>query len=83
MDPTQNRHLLTGGPYGRSRNPVFMAVMVGQLGFFLAVPSVFFLVCLIAGVIVLTRQAMVEEKALAELFEDACEAYRRQVPRWL
>lgn len=83
VDPRQNRHLLTGGPYSRSRNPVFMAVMLGQLGFFLAVPSVFSLVCLIAGVIVLTRQARVEEKALAELFGDAYKAYRRRVPRWL
>lgn len=83
VDPRQNRHLLTGGPYSHSRNPVFMAVMLGQLGFFLAVPAVFSLVCLIAGVIVLTRQARVEEKALAELFGDAYEAYRRRVPRWL
>ncbi|WP_379866971.1 methyltransferase family protein [Marinobacter sp. M5B] len=83
VDPKQDRHLLTGGPYRRSRNPVFMAVMLGQLGFFLALPSVFSLVCLVAGVTVLVRQARVEEKALAELFGEAYEAYRRRVPRWL
>ncbi len=83
VDPKQDRHLLAGGPYRRSRNPVFMAVMLGQLGFFLALPSVFSLVCLLAGVTVLVRQARVEEKALAELFGEAYEAYRRQVPRWL
>ena len=52
-------------------------------GFFLALPSVFSLECLLAGVTVLVRQARVEEKALAELFGEAYEAYRRQVPRWL
>lgn len=83
VDPKQNRHLLTSGPYSRSRNPVFMAVMLGQLGFFLALPSVFSLVCLITGVTVLMRQARVEEKALASLFGDAYEAYRSRVPRWL
>lgn len=83
VDPKQNRHLLTGGPYSRSRNPVFIAVMLGQFGFFLALPSVFSLVCLIAGVTVLIRQARVEEKALADFFGDTYEAYRRRVPRWL
>lgn len=83
VDPQQDRHLLTGGPYSRSRNPVFIAVMIGQLGFFLALPSVFSLVCLFAGVTVLVRQARVEETALADTFGEAYEAYRRRVPRWL
>lgn len=83
VDLKQNRHLLTEGPFSRSRNPVFLSVMLGQLGFFLALPSAFSLVCLIAGVTVLIRQAKVEEKALADLFGDKYEAYRRRVPRWL
>lgn len=83
VDSKQNRHLLTGGPYRRSRNPVFIAVMLGQLGFFLALPSVFSLVCLVAGVTVLVRQVRVEEKVLAELFGEVYEAYRKRVPRWL
>ncbi|MDL0430383.1 isoprenylcysteine carboxylmethyltransferase family protein [Marinobacter sp. TBZ242] len=83
VDPGQDRHLITGGPYSRSRNPVFMTVMLGQLGFFLALPSVFSLVCLIAGVTVLMRQARIEEKALSHVFGDAYEAYRRRVSRWL
>lgn len=82
VDPKQNRHLITEGPYSRSRNPVFISVMLGQAGFFLALPSVFSLVCLIAGVTVLIRQAKVEEKALAGLFGEAYEAYCRRVPRW-
>lgn len=83
VDPKQDRHLLTDGPFKRSRNPAFMSVMLGQLGFFLALPSVFSLVCLVAGVTVLVRQVRVEEEALARLFGDAYEAYRRRVPRWL
>ena len=82
VDRKQSRHLLTSGPYSRSRNPLFLAVMLGQLGFFLALPSVFSLVCLIAGVTVMIRQAKVEEKALADIFGDTYQAYRRRVPRW-
>lgn len=77
-----DRKLLTRGPFSRSRNPVFISVMVGQLGFFLAVPSVFSLVCLIAGVLVITRQAREEEKALARKFGAGFDDYRDRVPRW-
>ncbi len=76
------RKLLTDGPFGRSRNPLFLAVMAGQLVFFLALPSVFSLVCLVAGVLVITRQAREEEKALAEKFGEDFERYRVRVPRW-
>lgn len=83
IDPrTDHRKLLTSGPFSRSRNPVFLAVMTGQLGFFLALPSVFSLVCLVAGVLVITRQAREEEKALADKFGEDYERYRVRVPRW-
>ena len=83
IDPRKDeRKLLTGGPFGRSRNPLFLAVMAGQLGFFLALPSVFSLVCLVAGVLVITRQAREEEKALADKFGEDYERYRVRLPRW-
>ncbi len=75
--------LVTEGPFARSRNPLFLAVMTGQLGFFLALPSVFTLVCLIVGVLVITRQAREEEKALAHQFGEVYKEYRQLVPRWL
>ena len=84
IDPRKDqRKLLTDGPFARSRNPLFLTVMAGQLGFFLALPSVFSLVCLVAGVLVITRQAREEEKALAVKFAEDYEHYRVRVPRWL
>lgn len=74
--------LLTSGPFGRSRNPLFLAIMAGQLGFFLALPSVFSLICLVVGVWVLRRQALSEEQALAEHYGEPYSRYRQQVPRW-
>lgn len=74
--------LVTGGPYGHSRNPAFIAIILGQLGFFLALPSVFSLICLIAGVLVLRRQASAEEQALGALHGESYQQYRQRVPRW-
>jgi len=82
IDPENRGRLLTAGPFARSRNPLFLAVMAGQLGFFLALPSVFSLMCLVVGVVVIGRQAREEEKALALRFGEDYMAYCRRVPRW-
>ena len=83
IDPTHPPKLLTTGPWARSRNPMFMTIMLGQLGFFLALPSLFSLVCLVVGVVVLRRQALAEEANLEALYGTDYDQYREQVPRWL
>lgn len=76
--------LITTGPFALSRNPVFIGILVGQLGFFLALPSVFTLVCLLLGATVIRRQTEVEERRMAALPEFAgYDAYRATTPRWL
>ncbi|HLT13074.1 MAG TPA: isoprenylcysteine carboxylmethyltransferase family protein [Marinobacter sp.] len=82
IDPEGRGRLLTEGPFARSRNPLFLAVMTGQLGFFLALPSVFSLICLVVGVLVIMRQAREEEKALALRFGEEYVDYCQRVPRW-
>lgn len=76
-------NLITSGPYARSRNPLFLAVILGQLGFFLALPSLFSLVCLVVGVWVIRRQALAEEVALSVHYGEPYRQYRQRVPRWL
>lgn len=83
IDPDKRQPLLTDGPFGRSRNPLFLAIMLGQLGFFFALPSVFSLVCLIAGVTVLIGQSYREEVTLNKTYGPVYEVYRQRVPRWL
>ncbi|MCV2883365.1 isoprenylcysteine carboxylmethyltransferase family protein [Aestuariibacter sp. AA17] len=75
--------LLTSALYGVSRNPNFLGVMVAQLGFFLALPSVFTLVCLVVGWICIHRQVIFEEKHLQQHFGSTYHSYMRRVPRWL
>jgi len=75
--------LVTTGPYALTRNPIFLGVLAGQAGFFLALPSVFTLVCLTVGVAVIYRQSRIEDVALSERFGASYDAYRRRVPKWL
>lgn len=80
-DTEQN--LVTTGPFSRSRNPLFIGILLGQLGFFLAVPSVFSLVCLLVGAIVIINQTRIEEKYLQMQFGEAYSRYLARVSRWL
>lgn len=73
---------LTDGPYAIVRHPALVGVLLGQVGFFLALPTVFSLICLVIGATVVLRQATYEEAAMRERFGQAWDAYVAQVPRW-
>ena len=77
---TDDFKLLEHGPYRRCRHPIFSAVMLGMLGFALALPSLFTLVCLIAGVLAVTRQATEEERSLVDRAD--YQAYLRRTAKW-
>jgi protein-S-isoprenylcysteine O-methyltransferase Ste14 len=72
--------LLENGPYRRCRHPLFSAVMLGMLGFALALPSVFTLVCYVVGVFALTRQAAEEERGLL-VYADY-RSYSQRTAKW-
>ena len=75
--------LITSGPFAMSRNPMMISVMMGQVGLFLALPTVFTLVCLVVGLWAVTAQVKVEEQMLATRYGAAYEGYASQTPRWL
>ncbi len=75
--------LITTGPFSLSRNPMMICVQGAQLGLFLALPSVFTLLCLLAGVAAVQVQVRVEEAVLEAQHGDAYRAYRERTPRWL
>lgn len=78
----QRGPLVTAGPYAISRNPLFAGVLLAQAGTFLAAPSVFTLVCLVVGAMVIRRQVAVEEADLGTRHGETFAAYRARVPRW-
>jgi protein-S-isoprenylcysteine O-methyltransferase Ste14 len=75
--------LLTEGPFAVSRHPTFLAILAGQIGLALALPSLFTLVCLLVGAAVIVLQAGVEERALRTRFGARWDRYAEATPRWL
>jgi protein-S-isoprenylcysteine O-methyltransferase Ste14 len=67
--------LLTEGPFALTRNPLFSAVILGQIGLFLAIPSVFTLIVMVAGIAVLRSQVRIEERALSARFGSSWSEY--------
>ena len=83
IDEDGSMPLITTGPFSISRNPIFLLIQIGQVGLFLSLPSVFTLICLVVGVVVIRAQVRLEERHLRQRHGDDYLAYYRTVPRWL
>lgn len=75
--------LITSGPFAVTRNPMMLFVLAAQIGLFLALPSVFTLLCLAAGLWAVVAQVRVEEYMLEARHGPAYRAYAERTPRWL
>jgi len=82
IDPP--RRLVVGGPYRRTRNPMYLAVLsmvVGEALLF-GSPRLALYAVLLASAFHLFV-VLYEEPTLSRLFGAEYDAYRRSVPRWL
>ena len=79
----QARRLVTGGPYGLSRNPLYVAEVVGAWSVYLPTIAGPGLLALTANVVLLLVRVRAEERILAAAFGDEYVAYRRRVPRFV
>ena len=77
-------HLITGGPFRLSRNPVYLALTTACIGFALLTHSYCFLIGgLIFWLITDLFSIPQEEKFLAGKFKQEWTAYCQQTRRWL
>lgn len=78
------RRLLLQGPYGRSRNPFYLGVILivlGEAAYWRAGALVLYALGL--AIALHAQVVLVEEPRLKRLFGDAYDLYRDRVPRWV
>ena len=77
----QSRRLVTGGPYGLSRNPMYLGEIVAWSAY---LPGVGWagLAVLTANLALQVVRVLAEERVLARAFGEAYTDYRRRVRRW-
>lgn len=75
--------LVQHGLFARSRNPIFLALRVELLGFFLVLPGAATAALLVAGEAPMQVQVRLEEQHLRTLHGAAYADYCARVRRWL
>ncbi len=83
IDARHATALVQHGLFRVSRNPIFLAMRVNLLGFFLVAPFAATLAILVAGEILMQVQVRLEEQHLQALHGEAYERYQARVRRWL
>ena len=84
VDPAERTELVTTGPFGLVRNPIFAAMLPTSLGIALLVPNVAALVGFVALVTALELQTrVVEEPYLRQVHGDRYAVYASKVGRFV
>ncbi len=83
LDPSQASSLVNEGIFGRSRNPMYLGMLVILAAWGIWLGNVFNIGALILFVwFITTFQIKPEEEALARIFGEPYETYRKNVRRW-
>ena len=84
VDPDERTELVTGGPFGLVRNPIYSAMIPTVLGLVLMVPNVLAIAALVALVTALELQVrLVEEPYLLRTHGEEYSSYAARVGRFV
>jgi protein-S-isoprenylcysteine O-methyltransferase Ste14 len=75
--------LVTGGIFGITRNPIYVAFNLFFLGMFLLNGTIFFLIFALLASVSVHFQILREEEFLSRQYGESFEAYRKRTPRYL
>lgn len=78
----RTKHLMTGGPYKFTRNPMLVGVYIYDIGILLWLWSWWPLIVFAAEMILLSLQVRSEEKRLEEDFGEEYRNYKQRTPRY-
>jgi len=83
IDEKNKTELVTNGLFSISRNPIFLGVMIANIGLFLIIPNAFTLLIVALSMVSINTQIRLEEAFLKTTHRDAYEQYFNKVRRWI
>lgn len=83
IDEKNKTELVTKGLFSISRNPIFLGIMIANIGLFLVIPNAFTLLIFSLSTISINTQIRLEEEFLKREFGNDYLVYAKKVRRWL
>lgn len=66
-----------------SRNPIFLGIMIANIGLFLVLPNAFTFLIIALSTVSINTQIRLEEEFLKQDFGEQYVEYKKKVRRWL
>lgn len=82
IDEKNKTELVTNGLFSLSRNPIFLGVMIANVGLFLIIPNAFTLLIISLSTVSINTQIRLEEAFLGSSHGKDYQDYLNQVRRW-
>lgn len=83
IDEENDTKLITNGLFKISRNPIFLGVIVANVGLFLVLPNAFTLLIVALSIVSINTQVRLEEEFLKKQFGNEYSEYSKKVRRWV
>lgn len=83
IDTKHKTELVSKGLFSLSRNPIFLGIIVADIGLFMAMPNAFTLLIGALSIVVIQTQVRLEEAYLSDVHGDIYTRYRKHVRRWV
>jgi len=83
IDDKNKTNLVTKGAFSISRNPIFLGIMIANIGLFLVIPNAFTLLIISLSTISINTQIRLEEEFLEREFGKDYLEYVKKVRRWI
>ena len=83
IDKENKTELITNGFFSYSRNPIFLGVMIANIGLFLVLPNAFTMLIIALSTVSINTQIRLEEEFLLKEFGNKYKEYKASVRRWI
>ena len=83
IDEKNKTELVTNGLFSISRNPIFLGIMIANIGLFLIIPNAFTLLIISLSTVSINTQIRLEEAFLKSSHGEVYQDYLNKVSRWL